>query len=61
MGENKKNLDDAIDQFKNTLKDLKSKDMYESAVAKYRREKELEKKSGGNKAPQPGRPARDEE
>ena len=47
MGENKKNLDDAIDQFKNTLKDLKSKDMYDSAVEKYRRERDLEKKTGG--------------
>ena len=47
MGENTNNLDDAIDQFKNTLKDLKSKDMYDSAVEKYRRERDLEKKSGG--------------
>lgn len=48
MGVNKKNLDDAIDQFKNTLKDLKSKDMYDSAVENYRRERDLEKKRGSS-------------
>jgi hypothetical protein len=59
MGENK-NLDEAIDQFKSTLKDLKSKDMYDSAVAKYHRERELEKKSGGTDIRKKGSPVPDE-
>lgn len=54
MGENGKNLDDAVDQLRNTLRDLKSKDMYDSAVAKYHRDKELEKKTGGIKVRKTG-------
>ena len=43
MGEENKDIDQAINQFKDTMKDLKKKDMYDHAVDKYQKEKKEKK------------------
>lgn len=45
MGNDEKNMDNALNQFKDTLKDLKKKNMYDEALTKYEREKKEQKKN----------------
>jgi len=45
MGNDNKNIDDAINQFKDTMKDLKNKNMYDDMVDKYQKDKKNKKNS----------------
>ena len=44
MAENKNDMENALNQFKDTMKDLKNKNMYDQAVNKYEQEKKEKKK-----------------
>lgn len=44
MGSNDNNMDDAVNNFKNTMKDLKNKKMFDDVADKYEHEKNEKKK-----------------
>lgn len=45
MAKEEKDIESALNQFKDTMKDLKKKNMYDHAVDKYERDKKEKKKN----------------